>query len=270
MVAFLALATDVGAQSIAEPGYRLGPSDRIEIVVLEDENLNVQRQVSSGGTVVVPLVGELEVGGSTLEQVRARIKQALERDYLRQATVDVSLVDARSQPISIIGAVRNPGTVYLGGAWRLSRAIAAAGGVTEANRGWVEVRRQAANGLSDRLEVDLRALLEQGDESLDIPIVAQDVINVLMATDITVYFLGEIGSQGAINIKGTERATLLTAIARAGGLTDRAASRLVIRRNRDGAEPIEIIANFRKILAGVDPDVELEDGDLIVVKEAFL
>lgn len=258
------------AQSGAEPGYRLGPNDEVRISVLEDSSLNVQRFVSNSGGLTLPLVGEIEVGGLTVEQVSQRIKTILERDYLRQATVDMSVLQARSQPITVTGAVQRPGTLFLSGAWGLSQAIAAAGGLSESSRGLAEIRRQAPNGLSDRLEVDLEALLRRGDQSLDVPIFANDVIHVLPATDITVYFLGEISSQGAVTIKGTERATLLTAIARAGGLTDRAASRVVIRREREGDEPIEIVANFRRILAGSDPDIELEDGDLIVVKEAFL
>lgn len=270
LAAFLTWPVPAASQVGAESGYRMGPNDEIKVEVLEDDNLNVERRVSSSGTVALPLVGEISVRGLTVEEVRARIKAALERDYLRQATVNVTVAQARSQPISVIGAVQKSGTVYLSGDWRLSQALAAAGGVTEANRGIAEIRRQSSLGLSDRLEIDLIALLRRGDESLDVPILAGDVINVIIATDITVYFLGAIGTQGAITIKGTERATLLTAIARAGGLTDRAASKLVIRRDRGGAEPLEIVANFRRILAGTDPDVELQDGDLIVVKEAFL
>ena len=269
-MAWVALSAPAGGQTSADASYRLGPNDQIRIVVLEDANLNVERRVSSAGTVVIPLVGSIDVGGKTVEEVKAGLKAALERDFLRQATVDVGVVDARSQPISIMGAVKNPGTVYLGGTWRLSQAITAAGGVAQGNQGVVEIRRQASNGLSDRLRVSLTELLEQGDETLDVPIMARDVINVLEAADITVYFLGEVRTQGAITISGTESATLLTAIARAGGLTDRAANRLVIRRNREGAEPLEMTANYKRILAGSDPDLALEDGDLIVVKEAFL
>jgi len=240
------------------------------VEVVEDPALNVQRRVSGSGTVIMPLIGEVDVQGVTAEEARVLIETALELDYLRQATVNVVVLETRSQPISVIGGVQKPGTIFLGGDWRLSEALAAAGGVTESSRGMAEVRRESSIGLSDRLEVDLIALLREGDESLDIPIFVGDVIRVEVGTDITVYFLGEIGSQGAITIKGTERATLLTAIARAGGLTDRAASKLVIRRTRPGAEPLEIVANFRRILAGTDPDLELQDGDLIVVKEAFL
>jgi len=270
MAVALTFPAAVPAQNAADPSYRVGPNDEIRVEVLEDQDLNVQRRVASDGSVSLPLIGEVSVEGLTTDEARAHIEAALERDFLRQATVTVSVAVVRSRPITVLGAVQQPGIVYLSGDWRLSQALAAAGGVTESNRGEVEVRRQSSIGLSDTLEVDLHALLRRGDASIDVPVFAGDVVNVHVASDITVYFLGEISSQGAVTIKGNERATLLTAIARAGGLTDRAASKLVIRRNRDGGEPIEIVANFRRILAGADPDIELQDGDFILVKEAFL
>lgn len=270
LTAAAALSLPARAQEGADPGYRIGPNDEIRVEVMEDAALNVQRRVSAGGAVNLPLVGELQVAGLTAEEAGARLETALERDFLRQATVTVAVVAARSRPITILGAVQRPGTVYLTGDWRLSQALAAVGGLSDTSRGAAEIRRQSSLGLSDTLEVDLEALLRRGDESIDVPVFAGDVVNVQVASDVTVYFLGEISSQGAITISGTERATLLTAIARAGGLTDRASSKLTIRRERDGDGPLEISANFRRILAGTDPDIELEDGDLIIVKEAFL
>jgi polysaccharide export outer membrane protein len=258
------------AQPGAAPAYRLGPNDEISVRVLEDQSFDVRRRLSASGTVMLPLVGEVDLAGRTAEEAAAQLKTALERQFLQQATVEVLITEHRSQPVTVTGAVGQPGSVYLQGPMRLSQVLATAGGVAPANQGRAVVRRTAANGLTDELEIDLAALVQRGDRAVDIPIQAHDAITVPMAHDITVYFLGEASSQGAVTIKGTERATLLTAIARAGGLTDRAASKLVIRRNRGTGEPIEIVANFRRILAGNDPDVELEDGDLIIVKEAFL
>jgi len=64
-------------------------------------------------------------------------------------------------------------------------------------------------------------------------------------------------------------------IATAGGyarvqlLTDRAASEILIKRKEPDGRTSEIRANFKRVLAGKDPDPELQDGDVIVVKEAF-
>jgi protein involved in polysaccharide export with SLBB domain len=71
-----------------------------------------------------------------------------------------------------------------------------------------------------------------------------------------------------LTFKSSERITLLAAIAHAGGLTDRAGRILVKRADRtDG--PGELTVDYKRILAGTAPDVELRPGDVIVVKESF-
>ena len=70
--------------------------------------------------------------------------------------------------------------------------------------------------------------------------------------------------------------TLLAAIARAGGLTDRAASRIVVRRAAAAAAAPgaaaaggDLTVDYKRILAGKEPDLELRNGDVVVVKESF-
>ena len=76
-------------------------------------------------------------------------------------------------------------------------------------------------------------------------------------------------SPGALAFKSTERITLLAAIAHAGGLTDRASSKILIKRGGQHRRPAEITVDYKKILAGKEPDVDLRQGDVIVVKESF-
>jgi protein involved in polysaccharide export with SLBB domain len=61
----------------------------------------------------------------------------------------------------------------------------------------------------------------------------------------------------------------LTAIAHAGGLTDRASKKILIKRTAGVSGPREITADFNRILAGKEADIELRQGDVIVVKESF-
>ena len=51
--------------------------------------------------------------------------------------------------------------------------------------------------------------------------------------------------------------------------TRTAAKKIRIKRQTASGEPREIVVDYRKILSGGEPDVELEDGDLIIVKESF-
>ena len=74
---------------------------------------------------------------------------------------------------------------------------------------------------------------------------------------------------GAVSFRSSERITVLTAIAHAGGLTDRASKRVLIKRATGFSGPQEITVDYKKILAGKEPDIELKQGDVIIVKESF-
>ncbi|HTQ79641.1 MAG TPA: SLBB domain-containing protein, partial [Thermoanaerobaculia bacterium] len=142
--------------------------------------------------------------------------------------------------------------------------------LTESHGNVLYVLRRADNGLSDQVAIDLDDLLVRADPRVNIPLAANDLVNVPNAVDITVYCLGEVVRPGAVTFKSTERVTLLAAISRAGGLTDRAAKKILIKRTASGITPAsEIEADYKKILAGKAPDVELRQGDVIVVKESF-
>lgn len=250
--------------------YRLGPKDLVEIQVVEEPSLNLQRRVGDGGNLLLPLVGELRVDGLTAVEAAARLKQRLEESFLQRASVSLRVVEFRSQPISVIGAVRRPGPLELSGRWNLLDALTSAGGLDEKHGAFVSILRRANNGLHDQLKISLDDLLVKADPSVNIPIFANDVISVPTAEPITVYLMGEVASTGALTFRVGQRPTLLTAIAQAGGLTKRAASSISVKRQRDDGSRLEIVVRYKRLLAGDDEDLELSDGDLIVVKESFL
>ena len=149
---------------------------------------------------------------------------------MQRASVDVQVIEFRSRPISVIGAVKQPGNLGFSGRWTLLEALTAAGGLTDNHGNVVYVLRRADNGLSDQVAIRLDDLLVRGDPKANIPIFANDLINVPETVEITVYCLGEVGRPGALVFKSNERITLLAAIAHAGGLTDRASSKILIKR----------------------------------------
>jgi polysaccharide export outer membrane protein len=250
--------------------YRIGPRDLLDIRVYEDKDLNGERRVSESGLVNLPLLGDVAVGGKTTAEIGQSLKKLLEDKYMQKASVDVQVLEFRSRPISVIGAVKQPGNLGFSGRWTLLEALTAAGGLADNHGNVIHVLRRADNGLSDQLSIDLDDLMLRADPKVNIPIFANDLINVPGTVEVTVYCLGEVEEPGALAFKSNERITLLAAIAHAGGLTDRAGSRILIKR-AGGAESAqqEITVDYKKILAGKEPDVELRQGDVIFVKESF-
>lgn len=247
--------------------YQVGPRDLLEIQVLEVPELNVTRRVGETGQLRLPLLGEIEVEGLTVPELTARLEELLEASYVQRATVNVEVAELRFRPISVIGAVQKPGDLGYPGGWTLLEALTAAGGLSENHGNEIHVLRRATNGLSDQITISVADLIERADPQVNVPIFANDLINVERRTRVNVYCLGEIASPGAIAFDSTERITLLAAVARAGGLTDRASSKITIRRRGDETE--ETTVSYKRILAGKEPDPKLSDGDMIVVKESF-
>jgi polysaccharide biosynthesis/export protein len=271
-LAAFAAASPAAAQ--LPPGtanYRVGPRDLLEIQVVQVPELNVERRVSEDGTISLPLVGDLDVSGLTESEIRVKLETLLESKYLQSqaATVTVLVKEFRSRPISVLGAVAKPGPLAFPGRWTLLEALTAAGGVAGDHGDSIYVLRRASNGLTDQVTISIDELLFRGNPKVNIPIYANDLINVPAAVGVTIFCLGEVRSPGALSFKSNDRITVLTAIARAGGLTDRAARKVVIRRREEGGKEREIEVDAKRILAGKDPDVELRPGDVMVVKESF-
>lgn len=274
--AVLLAAAPVTAQAVSpasgsapQSEYRIGPRDLVDIRVQEAQELNVERRVSDNGTINLPFLGEVPLAGLNELEAAAKLKRLLEAEYLQRASVAVQVREFRARPIAVIGAVNQPGNLPFSGRWTLLEALTAAGGVAASHGNSVFVIRRAENGLSDQVEVELEDLLVRADPRVNIPIFPNDVINVPGTIEVTIYFLGEVANPGALTFKSTERITLLTAIARAGGLSDRASRKMVIRRTDRSGKSEEIQVDYKRVLAGKDQDVPLSQGDVILVKESF-
>jgi len=273
MLALALVASPLAAQG-RNPGYRIGPKDLVAIQVFEVPELNVERRVTEDGKINLPLIGDLPASGLTENELAERLKVLLESKYVQRASTSIEVREFRSKPIAVIGAVRQPGNLAFSGRWTLIEAVTAAGGLAENHGNVIYVMRRAENGLTDQVAIDADDLMVRADPRANLPIFANDLINVPATVEVTVYCLGEVGKPGALVFKSTDRITLLAAIARAGGLTDRAASRILIKHTgkpgasgagRAGEQTVE----YKRILSGKAPDVELREGDVVVVKESF-
>lgn len=265
----LALAAEVTAQGAGTTGYRIGPKDLVEIKVFEVPELNLERRVSDEGSINLPLIGDVPAMGLTNSELADRLKALLESRYVQRASVSVFIKEFRSRPITVMGAVRNPGNLAFSGRWTLLEAISAAGGLADNRGDVIFVLRRAENGLSDQIAIRVDDLILNADPDANIPIFSNDIINVPARVEVTVFCLGEVRSPGAVSFQSTQRITVLSAIARAGGLSDRASRKLTIKRRDRSGKDVELEVDYRRILAGKEPDLELQAGDIIVVKESF-
>ncbi|HBL25677.1 MAG TPA: hypothetical protein DD490_02455 [Acidobacteria bacterium] len=251
------------------PTYRIGPRDLVQVKVFETEQLNGSYRVSEDGDITLPLVGTVQISGLTESEAGNRVQAVLEKDSLQRASVSVQVLEYRSNPISVIGAVRQPGALSFAGRWTLLEALTAAGGLSNEHGAVLHVLRRSENGLSDQVSIRADDLLVRADPKVNIPIYPGDLINVPGEIEVTVYCLGEVEKPGPVAFKSSQRISLLTALSQAGGVTDRAANKIVIKRTDATGKTREILVDYKRLLAGKDSDVELATGDVIVIKESF-
>jgi polysaccharide export outer membrane protein len=183
--------------------------------------------------------------------------------------VSIVIKEFANKPISVMGAVGKPGPLNMASSISLMQAISAAGGLSPGAGKRILIVRRADNGLSDILEINVDKLLLGTNEMWNVPVYPSDVINIPARTSVKVFCLGEVKSPGAIEFDSDDRITLLTVIAKAGGLTDRASKTIRIKRKAEDGRDTEFTVNYKAVLAGSAPDPILKADDLLIVGESF-
>jgi polysaccharide export outer membrane protein len=245
----------------------IGPRDFIEVKVFQDPSLTTKVTVTDDGRISMPLIGKVDVSGLTPTEVEQRIKTLLAK-YINQPDVSVTVLEAGSKPISVIGAVTRPGRIGITGNISLIQAITQAGGLAGGYGRTLYVLRTAANGLTEQISVDIDDLMVNGNPDLNLPLRPNDVINVPIDGSINIYVLGEVMHPGSVQFRRSQTPTLLQLLAAAGGPTDRASKRVILKRVVGGVEKT-FHYDFKKIIDGRQNDVLLLDGDRLFFSESF-
>lgn len=265
--------------------YRVGPEDLLEISIFEwelrEETKTAVFRVAESGKISMPVIGELQVGGKTVEQIRASVEGRL-RDggFIKHPRVAVNIREYRSKRVSVVGAVEEPGAYTLReNVTSLLDAISLAGGTTDAAGQVVHVLSPqesddpesgsptAPSELGGVTTIDLFELMQMGHLRLNMTLRDGDVVYVPRAESYSV--TGFVESPGTFKLK--QPTTVLDGIARAGGVLDGKASprHCVLRRNEGGQETLKPV-DLAAIAAGRSPNLYLRPGDVLVVRQTQL
>jgi polysaccharide export outer membrane protein len=109
--------------------YRVGPEDLLEISVWHEDALKKEALVRPDGGISYPLVGEVQVAGKTVLEIREEIAKRLEK-FIPDAAVSVTVLKIGSQRIYVIGKVNKPGEFPVGRYVDVLQALSMAGGLT--------------------------------------------------------------------------------------------------------------------------------------------
>jgi len=190
LFALVACATTSGSQQApridpqaqAVTAYRIGVDDEIKVSVWQNPGLDVSVPVRPDGKISVPLVGDVEAGGRTPEEVAGEIQEKL-KTYIRDPQVTVILTALRSHEylsrVRVTGAVRSPISIPYRQGMTVLDAVLAAGGTTEfAAPDRTELYRHGETGATTSYAIRLEKILQQGDLANNYPVQPGDVITV--------------------------------------------------------------------------------------------
>jgi len=272
LLPFLLVALCAAAQGrpSSDPGisgdYILGPGDILRVDVFEAEELSSVTTIAPDGTAGLPLVGRVPAAGRSALAVEEEITRRLAEGLMRDPQVSVSVEEHRSQPVSVVGAVKEPGVYQLRGRRRLVDVIALAGGLDPEAGEYVVVARSSDSSPGE-LRIRIRALLESaGDDSANPWIEPHDVVRVEKAG--IVYVLGSVQRPGGFPIREQEPMTILSAVSLAEGSESTASlQKARVIRGR-GAGKQEIPIRLKDVLKGRAEDVELVPNDIVYIPDS--
>lgn len=140
-------------------GYLIKPTDTLNISVWNQSNLDATVMVDSKGYVNYAFMGDIKVAGMTVNDVQKIITEGLNKDYIANPKVDVSL-ERRLPTFFVIGEVAKPGSYNFEPNLDPLRAVALAGGFTDYASWKVVILRKDESGKEIEISVNAKKLLQ--------------------------------------------------------------------------------------------------------------
>jgi len=166
LVAPRALALDE-KPAVLRSLYRLRPMDLIKVQVFQEPDLDRELRISRDYTVVVPLVGLVDVRNLTVRDAELLLTDLFKKDYLVNPQINITVMEYTPRTVNVLGAVNTPGSVVVPPEKDLTLldVVARSGGFSRlANRTKVSLTRTLASGKTENFTINADQLVT-GDNS---------------------------------------------------------------------------------------------------------
>lgn len=161
--------------------YLIGVDDVLQVNVWRNEELSMSMPVRPDGKISMPLIGDVQAGGRTPEQVAADIRERL-AVFIRDPNVTVILTELRNNEyisrVRVTGAVTTPSSLPYRQGMTVLDAVLASGGINEfaaPDRAKLYRRSQASTQV---LPIQLGGILHEGKLSTNYKLMPGDIITV--------------------------------------------------------------------------------------------
>lgn len=138
----------------------LGRDDVFEVRIYGQPTLSNTYRVSSEGTIVFPLLGEISVTGKTSSELEKELAERLEAGFLQHAYVSILIKESNSKKVYVFGQVQRPGTFPYDDNMSLIQSITLAGGfLPNAAKNQVSITRRVG-GKDTRITLDVTEIMK--------------------------------------------------------------------------------------------------------------
>ena len=131
-------------KSGTSPNHLLAQNESIQIKVFNEPELDTAVRIAEDGKITFPLIGEVKLGGLTVQKASELMRDRLSARFLVNPQVSISLVEMNRQLFTVLGQVQRPGTYRFPdhGSLSLVQVVGIAGGYTRlANPARIIVKR---------------------------------------------------------------------------------------------------------------------------------
>ena len=250
--------------------YHVGIGDVLNITVWDHPELTIPagqfrsagetgNVVHPDGTIFYPYVGKVMVNGLHVTQIRDLITKDLGR-YIEEPQVDVSVAAYRSQRVFVSGSVSQPSAIPITNVpLTLMDALTACGGMTD-DADWrsVVLTTEKEHG-SVKEEIDLYALLQEGDISQNRILRANDIVHVPRNDALKVFVMGDVIKAETQRIDRSGL-TLAEALNNVGGINEGSADASGIFVLRASEDPDKLVNVYQ---------LNAEAGSMLILSTQF-
>jgi polysaccharide export outer membrane protein len=253
------------------PSQKIGPGDLLSVTVADCPEMSHNFRVSSDGLLALPSLQEkIRAAGKEPDEVEGEISEALVRDQiLVRPVVSVSVVEYRSVPVSVLGAVKKPLTFQAVGYTTLMDALTKAEGLSPEAGPEILISRPtvtAPAGGNLVQHISVKGLIDDADPALNVRLYGGEEIRIPPAGK--VYVLGNVRKPGSFPIMDDNDTTVMKVIALSEGLQPFYSHQAYIARREPGkAERTEIPVSLDDILHHRSPDVQLQANDILYIPD---
>ena len=284
---------------------RIGPGDLIGVEVFDVPELSREARVSDSGFISMPLVGvPIQISRLTTAEAEEKISEILQaKGLVTHPEVIVSVKDQKSQPITVIGEVKNPQVIQAVRPMRLLEVLSAAGGIADFAGNTVLVTRSAQDAIGittfgeagggpnihpaglmpvkeplpsqapdeavKTISVKLNSLLDDPNPESNIELYGGDIVTVPRGG--IIYVVGAVNHPGGFVLQSdADQITTMKALALAAGQfpTAKMGDAVILRPNKATGKDDVIPVNLKRIMDRKTADVKMMPNDELFVPDS--